>query len=260
MPAADLALLIEAAEAAGAIARHHFGRRPRAWDKGEGQGPVSEADLEIDAMLRHRLLAARPGYGWLSEKTADDPARLAAPALFVVDPIDGTRAFLAGEPGFAHALAVVRDGSPVAGVVHLPVLGMTYAATAGGGARLNGRPIAPAAVPEALEAVRLLVGRSQLQPGFWPGGVPPVSRHVRQSLAWRLCLVAEGAFDGTLTFRDVWHWDIAAGALVAAEAGALVTDRRGAGLRFNTADPRSAGLLVAPAALHRRLFARLAAT
>lgn len=258
MPAADLALLLKAAAAAGAIARRHFGSRPRAWDKGGGQGPVSEADLEIDAMLHERLCAARPDYGWLSEETADDGERLAAPALFVVDPIDGTRAFLAGRPDFAHALAVVRDRQPVAAVVHLPLLDLTYAATAGGGARLNGRTIAPAA-PAALDAARLLVGRSQLAPGFWPGGVPPVAPHFRHSLAWRLCLVAEGAFDGTLTFRDVWHWDIAAGALVAAEAGATVTDRRGAALRFNTADPRSAGLLAAPAALHRGLFARLAA-
>jgi len=254
----DLALLGEAARAAGAIARRHFGTRPRAWEKGAGQGPVSEADLEIDAMLRARLTAARPGYGWLSEESPDDPARLAAADLFVVDPLDGTRAFLDGRPEFAHALAVVRGGRPVAAVVHLPLLGLTYEASAGGGARLNGRPLA-AAPPPALAAARLLVGRSQLAPGLWPGGAPVAARQARPALAWRLCLVAEGAYDGTLTFRDVWHWDIAAGALVAGEAGLVVTDRAGAPLRFNTAVPRSPGLVVAPAALHDDLRARMAA-
>ena len=83
----DVALLNEAARAAGEIARRHFGRGPASWEKEAGQGPVSEADLEIDLMLRDRLLSARPGFGWLSEETEDDPARLAAPAIFIVDPI-----------------------------------------------------------------------------------------------------------------------------------------------------------------------------
>lgn len=256
MPADDLELLSAAAEAAGAIARRHFGTRTRWWEKAGGEGPVTEADIEIDAMLRARLTAARPGYGWLSEETADDAARLSAPALFVVDPIDGTRAFLAGNPGFAHALAVVRDGRPSAGVVHLPALGLTYTATAGGGARLTGRPLA-AAAGVALDGARLLVSKSQLAPELWPGGVPPVERHFRHALAWRLCLVAEGAFHGTLTLRDAWHWDIAAGALVAAEAGARVTDRSGQALRFNTPVPASPGIIAAPPALHDRLAARL---
>ena len=79
-------------------------------------------------MLRRRLLAARPGYGWLSEESEDGPARLAAARVFIVDPIDGTRAFLAGERAWAHSLAVAEAGRVVAGVVHLPALGRIYAA------------------------------------------------------------------------------------------------------------------------------------
>jgi myo-inositol-1(or 4)-monophosphatase len=252
----DLALLVAAAEEAGAIARRHFRAGAASWDKGGGQGPVSEADLEIDAMLRARLGGARPGYGWLSEETPDDPARLAAEAVFVVDPIDGTRAFLEGQESFAHALAVVRGGRAVAGVVHLPMKGLTYTATAGGGAWLNGRRLlAPAAAPA--EMPRVLVSRTQLAPELWPGGVPALDRHFRPSLAWRMCLVAEGAFDAMLSLRDTWHWDIAAGSLIAEEAGARVSDRTGAALTFNTPRPTSAGVLVARPALHAGLTARL---
>lgn len=252
----DLALLQSAAEAAGDIALAHWGRDPQVWEKDAGQGPVTEADLAVDAMLRDRLGAARPGYGWLSEETADTPDRLGSDALFVVDPIDGTRAFIAGERGFAHALAVVRGARVTAAVVHLPAMDLSYAATAGGGAWCNGRAIAVAEPPIGREP-RVLAARAQLAPDLWAGGVPAVTRHFRPSLAWRLCLVAEGAFDATLTLRRTWHWDIAAASLIAHEAGAAVSDAAGRGLVFNTPDPASAGVVVAPPPLHRALVARL---
>jgi myo-inositol-1(or 4)-monophosphatase len=252
----DLTLLMDAARDAGRIAVRHFGAGPRSWDKGGGQGPVSAADLEIDAMLRERLTTARRDYGWLSEETADSPDRLEAESLFIVDPIDGTRAFLDGQRSFAHALAVVRAGRPVAAVVHLPLMDLTYAATLGGGAHLNDRPIRTPA-RDALDGARVLAARPQLADALWPGGVPPVDRHFRPSLAWRICLVAEGAFDAMLTLRDAWEWDIAAAALIAAEAGATVTDRHGAALLFNAPHPQSPGVLAAPAGVHAGLMARL---
>ena len=245
----DLHLLSEAARAAGDIARRHFGSGPAAWDKGAGQGPVSEADLEIDLMLRDRLLAARPGYGWLSEESTDDPARLAAESVFIVDPIDGTRAFLEGQKGFAHALAVARGGKVTAAVVHLPLLDRTYTARAGGGAFVNDRPLVTPP-RQGLLGARILASRGQLDPGLWPGGLPLVERHFRPSLAWRLCLVAEGAFHGTVTLRDTWDWDTAAAGLIAEEAGARVTDRFGVALTFNTEAPRSPGLIAGPAGVH----------
>ncbi len=256
MPGNDLALLTDAAVAAGTIAARHFGKGPRQWDKGDGQGPVTEADLEIDAMLRARLMGARPGYGWLSEESADDPSRLARASVFVVDPIDGTRAFIDGQRSFAHALAVVRGGAPVAAVVHLPLMDLTYAAALGQGAWLNGRRLA---VPlrKGLEGARVLAARPQLAPELWPGGVPPVERHFRPSLAWRMALVAEGAFDAMLTLRRTWDWDIAAATLIAQEAGARVSDRQGHAPRFAGPDPRSDGIIAASPELHAALLARL---
>ena len=254
--AADLALMQAAALEAGTIAARHFGRAPRSWDKGEGQGPVSEADLEVNAFLQARLRGARPDYGWLSEEgmAHDDPARLRAEATFIIDPIDGTRAFLDGQKSFAHALAVVVGGQPVAAVVHLPMLGLSYTALAGQGAMLNAQPLR-ASGRAALEGARVLAARPMLDAAHWPGGLPPLERHFRPSLAWRLALIGEGAYDAMITLRDVWDWDIAAAALIAAEAGVTLSDRDGAMLRFNGATARNPGLLAAPAPMHRALLA-----
>ena len=258
-PEADLDLLIQAAHTAGEVALRYFKGSAKVWDKADNQGPVSEADLAVNDHLQGVLAGARPAYGWMSEESdpLGDLSRLSAETLFIVDPIDGTRAFLDGQPGWAHALAVVQGGRPVAGVVHLPALGLTYAARAGGGATLNGTPIAATtrADPEGATA---LTTRAALEPAHWPGGAPGLVRHFRPSLAWRLALVGEGRFDAMLTLRDAWDWDIAASALIASEAGALVTDLSGSALSFNSARARSPGILAAPPALHAALRARLA--
>jgi myo-inositol-1(or 4)-monophosphatase len=257
---ADLALLISSAHAAGQIARRHFGDGPKSWDKGAGLGPVSEADLEVDAMLRERLLHARPDYGWLSEETTDHPARLGRKRVFIIDPIDGTRAFLDGQTGFAHALAVVDQGVPVAAVIHLPMLGHTYSAALGHGAYLGDTRLR-VSEPRAVDGANVLAARPALAEANWPGGVPQVTRHFRPSLAWRMALVAEGRFDAMLTLRPTWHWDIAAGALLIAEAGGVVSTGRGAALLFNTAAPIADGVIAAGSALHAALMEhRLPAT
>ncbi|TPE52089.1 3'(2'),5'-bisphosphate nucleotidase CysQ [Amaricoccus solimangrovi] len=258
MPATDLALITEAAEAAGEIARRHFNAAPRTWEKPGGFGPVTEADLEIDAMLHERLLGARPGYGWLSEESPDDPARLEARRVFVLDPIDGTRAFIAGQKGWAHSIAVAERGEIVAAVVHLPMLGRTYAARLGHGATLNGQPIA-ASGREALDGARLLATSATMDPGRWVGRAPEFDRHFRPSLANRVCLVAEGRFDAMLTLRPTWEWDVAAGDLIAREAGAAVATATGAAPRYNAPDPRLPGFLAAAPALRAPLLRRLAA-
>ncbi|MBF9029527.1 3'(2'),5'-bisphosphate nucleotidase CysQ [Rhodobacterales bacterium HKCCE3408] len=255
-PETDLDLLTGAARAAGEIAMRHFAGPREAWEKADDQGPVTQADLEVDAMLRQALLAARPDYGWLSEETPDSPDRLSRTSLFVVDPIDGTRAFIAGEKTWAHSLAVVRDGRVSAGVVYLPAKDRLYAAAAGAGARLNEAAIT-VADPEEAEAT-LLTSRAGLAPRHWPGGVPPVSRSYRASIANRLALVAEGRFDALVSFRPTWEWDIAAGALILAEAGGRATDTLGRTLRFNNPRPQAHGILGAGPQLHARLVHRAA--
>lgn len=237
------------------MARAHLARGLRVQEKPGGQGPVTDADLAIDAMLREMLTAARPDHGWLSEETADTPARLSHRRVFVVDPIDGTRAFIDGQPGFSHVLSIVEDGQPVAAVVHLPLPGLTYAAQAGCGAQVNGVPMR-VSDRHILPGAQVLAARAQLAPDLWPGGAPEVERHFRPSLAWRLALVAEARFDAMLTLRPTWHWDIAAGSLLVTEAGGRVSDAQGRALQFNTPHPAADGIIAAGPALHAELLAR----
>jgi myo-inositol-1(or 4)-monophosphatase len=191
LPASDLDLLIEAAALGSEIALRYWKSAQKVWDKDDGAGPVSEGDYAVDKALREHLTAARPTYGWLSEETPDDPARLAARTLFIVDPIDGTRAYVDGTTPWALSLAVVQNGQPTAAVVAMPAKERLYTAAAGQGAHLNGSPIAASRRAE-IEGATLLAPRPTLDPAHWPQGVPPVERVFRPSLAYRLSLVAEG--------------------------------------------------------------------
>jgi myo-inositol-1(or 4)-monophosphatase len=258
LPARDLALLTDAAREAGRIALRYWRKDPQVWDKGGEHGPVTEADLAVNDMLKARLLAARPDYGWLSEETPDDPARLECDSVFIVDPIDGTRAFIAGEETFSHSLAVAHKGRVTAGVVFLPALDRIYTASDTAPPLKDGQPIA-ASRRERLEGADILTTKAHMAPEKWPGGVPEITRHFRASLAFRLCLAAEGRFDGMLTLRDAWEWDIAAGSLIAEKAGAVVTDRNGVPLAFNTLTALAAGTLALPPLPHAEAVRRLRA-
>ena len=251
-PLTDTALLRDAANAAGEIAMKHFRTDVETFQKGD-DSPVTAADLEINAMLEVRLPAERPDYGWLSEETEDGTARLDADRVFIIDPIDGTRSFIAGEEGFSIAMAVAEHGVVTSAVVHLPARGETFWATLGHGAQKSGQAITASTVEDPAGAT-VVTARKQMMPENWPGGVPPLTRHFRSSLAWRMCLVAEARFDVMLTFRDAWEWDIAAGSLIATEAGAKVTDGQGGALKFNSPGAKQPGIIAAPHAMHARLL------
>ena len=257
MPGPDLTLLLDAAEAAGRIAERHFNAGFDIWDKGGGQGPVTEADLEIDRMLRAELCAARPDYGWLSEETEDDAARLSRETVFIVDPIDGTRAFVDGQKTFSHSLAIARDGVVTAAVVHLPLLNKTYRAETGGGAWCNAQRLTVAPRQETIGAT-VLAGKFNLSPEHWRNGTPPAfARHFRPSLAYRMGLVADASFDAMLTLRPTWEWDVAAGTLMVEEAGGIVTTTADTAPRFNNPKPALNGLIAAGETLHSGLMAHL---
>lgn len=256
MPARDLALLTDAAREAGRIALRYWRKDPQVWDKGGEHGPVTEADLAVNDMLKLRLLAARPDYGWLSEETPDTADRLAVDTVFIIDPIDGTRAFVAGEETWAHSLAVAHKGKVTAGVVYLPAIDRIYVASETSAPMRDGEVIR-ASGRDRLEGANILTTKANMLPEKWPGGVPEITRSFRASLAYRMCLAAEGRFDGMLTLRDAWEWDIAAGSLIAERAGAVVTDMTGAALRFNTPTALAQGVLALPPRLHADALTRL---
>jgi myo-inositol-1(or 4)-monophosphatase len=255
---ADRDLLIDAALEAGRLARHHAARDLKVRDKGDGQGPVTAADLAVDRMLREALTAARPDYAWLSEETPDDAVRLKARRVFVVDPIDGTRAFIAGEETWAHSLAMVEDGVPLAAAIYLPMKDRLYAAARGAGATRDGWPVAHSG-RAGLDGAEVLATRPNFHDDHWDGGAPPVTRRFVSSLAFRLSLAAEGRYDAMLTLRDAWEWDIAAGALIVTEAGGSATTRAGAALRFNNPHPQVAGVIAGAPGVHAALRDRLTA-
>ena len=252
----DLDLLAATVQEAGKIASGYWRNNPEVWDKGGSAGPVSEADLHTDRFLRETLTAARPDYGWLSEETEDTPSRLQKTRTFIVDPIDGTRSFLAGERPWAVSAAIADNGGVVAGVVARPMLDLFLSAEKEHGASLYGQPILTSKV-DTLEQAQVLLARPAMDASFWQGDVPPIQRHFRPSLAYRLALVAQGRFDGMLTLRSTWEWDVAAGMLIATEAGAIATDRAGKAPIFNNAVPQIDGALVGNPGLHAALSQRL---
>ena len=211
MPANDLALLVEAARLAGQIALQYWRNAPKVWDKG-AQGPVSEADIAVNDRLADLLQRARPGYGWLSEETPDTPARLSCEYVFIIDPIDGTRAFIEGDPGFSHSLAIAQNGRITAAVVYLPAKDRLFTAATTTPALRDGAPMQVSSQTDP-ETASLMTSKGNLSPEYWTGPPPAATRVFRPSLAHRLCLVADGTVDALLTLRPTWEWDIAAGAL-----------------------------------------------
>jgi myo-inositol-1(or 4)-monophosphatase len=253
---ADIDLIRTAALDAGKVALRARERGLKVEYKSADNSPVTDGDLEVDRLLKDRLLGERPNYGWLSEETTDDPARLSQPALFVVDPIDGTRAYVEGKPWFTICIAVVRDGRPVASVVHAPDLGQMYEAVAGGGARCNGEAIGPSEA-EALEDCAMVADARMFRPERWPRPWPKMRIESRSSIALRMALVASGGFDAALSLGSKADWDLAAADLIATEAGALATDHHGRLFRYNQPVPRQPSLVCAGPRVHALLIERL---
>jgi myo-inositol-1(or 4)-monophosphatase len=249
---ADLDLALDATRAAGAIAMRHFRTAHDRWEKGPGQ-VVTEADIAIDRFLKERLLGARPGDGWLSEETEDDPARLAKRRVWIVDPIDGTRSFAEGVPEFAVSVALVEDGAPVLGLVLNPATDELFIAARGRGATLNGAPLR-ATARAGLEGARIVASRFESRRRGFGELLPSVELTTIGSLAYKLALVASGRFDGYLSWRRSHDWDIAGAAALLAEAGAALTDADGGAIAFNRERPVQEGLLAGGPAVHGALL------
>ena len=249
----DLILIEEAAREAGKIAKRYFKKDPKTWDKAKNAGPVTQADLDIDHMLRHHLLSARSNYGWLSEETEDTKNRLLTDVVFIVDPIDGTRSFINGALHWGHSLAVAKNGQVQVAAVFMPMLDMMFTAVLNGGAFLNKQPVS-VSKRQKIEGADILSSKANLGDEFWPGGLPNIKRSFRSSIAYRLCLVANGMFDGMLTLRPTWEWDVAAGSLIASEAGGLATDQNGQELIFNSPIGQLNGIVSSNPYIHARLM------
>ena len=250
---ADLAVLVETIREAGALASTLFRQRLRGWSKSDGS-PVSEADLTIDRLLKARLMAARPHYGWLSEESPDDLARLAQSHVWIVDPIDGTRAFLAGRTHWCIGAALVAAGRPVIAAVYRPLTGELYTAAHGAGSRLNGLPLA-IAPDTAAAGARVIGSKTALKP-LLSLGIEPVTLTDLPMLL-RACLVAAGDYAAMIAIGNKNDWDLAAGDLIVNEAGGRMTDGSGAMMIYNRRETWQSGLAGGGTALHASIIAAM---
>jgi len=250
----------DAARDAGDLALRFFRRGEktvaRVWSKGGGS-PVTEADMAVDELLKSRLSQALPDAGWLSEETADDPIRLTRRLVWIVDPIDGTRAFLTGHPDWCVAIALLIDGRPVHGIVYAPVQDAFYEASLGGGAFRNGRRI-------EVSGAKILSGARAAGPkpllDDFERAAGPIHRISKiPSLALRIVRVAEGAIDVGFASSSARDWDLAAADLIVHEAGGCLTDFAGTKLLYNKSEPVHAELAASAARLHPRVIEAMTA-
>jgi myo-inositol-1(or 4)-monophosphatase len=240
-------LLIAAAQRAGRIGLASFnpgGRTSARVQYKSGGSPVTAADLAVDDFLKAELAAAFPSASWFSEETEDDPARLSNDAVVIVDPIDGTRAFIDGDPRWAVSIALVVRGRPIAGVVHAPALDETYAAAARSGATLNSDALIVSARP-TLAGARIGGPRAMVHALDRSAGLSLTLEPKIPSLAYRIALVARGGLDLAIASENAHDWDIAAADLILAEAGGMLVDARGEPLIYNQEETRRPALFAA---------------
>ena len=228
--ARDVQLLQDTVREAGNLALSLFRTELKNWTKG-ASSPVSEADIAVNDLLEARLRTATPDYGWLSEESADDDERLGKHLVSIVDPIDGTRGYLAGREDWCVSVALVEDTTPVLAAVFAPVTDEFFFAARGQGATRNAEPI-------------LVTGGTALDFARVAGPKPLVERldptrkdiilHPRiASLALRLCRVAQGNLDAAFAGGQSRDWDLAAANLIVQEANGKMTALSGDAILYN---------------------------
>jgi myo-inositol-1(or 4)-monophosphatase len=252
---ADLALIAEAAREAGHLAMEWLAKGAKQWEKSPNN-PVTEADIACNDLLSRKLRAARPGYGWLSEETKDSVADRLQRRVFVVDPLDGTLAFIRGESGFCVSVAIVEGGESIAGAIYNPNFDELLSAHTGGGAKLNGEPVT---VADSNSLACSMIGQPDVfarsNAHFWPE--IRLIDSVPNAMAWRMSLVAAGHWDATVALNDKSDWDLAAATLIIREAGGVATDRHGQPFVFNRESVIQKGAVAAGAELHPLIMERL---
>jgi myo-inositol-1(or 4)-monophosphatase len=255
-PAAAAEALAAAALEAGKLALS-MRAGVKSWKKGPSS-PVSEADIAADNFLRERLLALAPSYGWLSEETADRPDRLTRRRVWVVDPIDGTRTYLAGGPDWSVAAALVEDGRPLAAALYAPASEELFVASHAGGATRNGRRIEASHV-RSLSNARIAGNKPRLD-RLIESGIAITAMPKVFSLALRFARVATGELDAALATGSSYDWDLAAADLLVHETGAALTTFDGDRLVYNRSDIRHGELMAAGRELQAPLLQALKET
>lgn len=247
-----LAAAKEAALRAGEVVLSYYRSHYEVQSKGI-DNPVTTADVAANEILREALTAALPEAGWLSEESADDPARLKQETLWIIDPIDGTKEFIQGIDEFVTVVALVVKHRPVLGVTYNPVRRELFWATQGQGAFCNDQRLRVTNTSTLPGAVAL-ASRSETGRGEWERFREMLTVRPMGSVAYKLAQVAQGRCDVTFSLVPKSEWDMCAGTLLVTEAGGRVTDLHGTALRFNQRDTARPGLLATNGRLHEQVL------
>ncbi|MGA9457113.1 MAG: 3'(2'),5'-bisphosphate nucleotidase CysQ [Pseudolabrys sp.] len=254
MPASETSALRAPLEAvmreAGALARKTAQSAFRHWTKGEDRSPVTEADIAVNDLLHQQLTALCPGAGWLSEETAEIPS--STTLMWIVDPIDGTRAFISGRADWSISVALVEDGRPLVAALYAPVSEEIFLAARGTGATLNGTPI-KANEGDGLRGAKI-AGPKRYLDRFSSLAEGTLAQPKVHSLALRLARVAQGALDAAFSSRGSHDWDLAAADLLVHEAGGALTDFTGRPLKYSGSQAVHGALIAAGQPRHDALI------
>lgn len=250
----ELNLLRDVAREAGGLALKWYQKGAKQWDKSPNN-PVTQADIAVNDRIALRLLSERQTYGWLSEETKDDAENRDVSRVFVVDPIDGTKAFIARQPFFCVSIALLYSDEPIAGVVFNPSTDEMFEATKDGGARLNGEAISASAT-DGIENCKMIGHPAQFKSNEvmpdWPD--MELADPIPNAVAYRIALVASGKWDAAIALGNKCDWDLAAASLILKEAGGQCTDHKGREYVFNGRIPVQRSVVASGKNLHPLLL------
>lgn len=240
---------------AGKIALKWFKNDPENWEKEDGS-LISKVDIEINNLLGRILRKSNPNFGWLSEESEDDKSRLEKEITFVVDPLDGTKAFLEGKKEFSISIALVKNGEPISGIVYSPSTKEIFESEKNKGSWKNKKRIHTSKFNE-LSGCKMVAFKPMFSHPSWKNPWPKMSVENRNSVAYRMALVASGEFDAMMALNSKNDWDIAAGDLLITEAGGYVSQHSAKKLRYNNASTKKPSVIGSNKKIYDKIIARV---
>ena len=240
---------------AGKLALKWFKKDPEQWKKDDGS-LVSKADIEINDLLNKLLKNKNPEFGWLSEENEDDKSRLNKKITFVVDPLDGTKAFLEGKKEFSISVAIVKNGLPISGIVFSPSTDEMFEAEKNKGSWKNNKKVIISNY-NRLEKCKMIAFKPMFSHPAWKEPWPKMDVENRNSIAYRMALVASGQYDAMMALNSKNDWDIAAGDLLISESGGIVTLHTNKKIIYNTENTKKPSVIGTNKAIHEKIIKRV---
>ena len=240
---------------AGKLALKWFKKDPEQWEKDDGS-LVSKADIEINDLLNKLLKNKNPEFGWLSEENEDDKSRLNKKITFVVDPLDGTKAFLEGKREFSISIAIVKNGLPISGIIFSPSTGEMFEAEKNKGSWKNNKKIVISKYKK-LEKCKMIAFKPMFSHPAWKKPWPKMNVENRNSIAYRMALVASGQYDAMMALNSKNDWDIAAGDLLISESGGIVTLHNNKKIIYNTENIKKPSVIGTNKFIHEKIIKRV---